>query len=749
MSGSAVTAHCLTGYYGFLDYAAANWWKHARRIERNSEGAFLAALAKLAEALNSRHQMATSNTTTDRAPVWAQMHHIPDDGRDCEDAFPVEARVKMIRACLEPLLGGHANTGSPADLEEMFHLYGRVTYKCSKPWCYYFHAGFETAHARDQHVRQHERPFKCGADGCLSAQIGFAKESELARHNERVHSEAVSVHFPSGLRSSTIFKAAREGNLELVQEHVASGTSVDAWHRDGSTPLFLAAQAGHYQVCRWLLEHGATADAWCTREGITALWAAVARDDLEIASLLIVDHGASKHIRNSSGRHILDLVESPSCTRIRERFPLEFWHTAKKGPDNMMSGVPHGQPERKEQDHSKTTGTNSAIPDYQLQLLLHEQQNKKRLMMARQEQDYEMQRRLLDLQNKKRLMMKPQGQKGQDLTPTTTSNHALQDYEYQRQLIEQQAKKRLMIARQEQGPSATQSGQSFQDFQTQLMLFEQQNKERLMKESRELYLAADPSGQPLPPPDHQMERQTQEQGTPPTWSDDPVGEFRMLLQSENRLYRDRMQRVRELQEQEQEQSTTPGSYPGQDYHAQLLLAERQYRERIGRAFRKRLGKLQNERLGLASEERVLIERQQQEKEQEPRVTGSNSEHLQGYQAHLMQAHLNLKGRQNRKRKEIEGIMQEYKLQVQLLEEEKSKRPMMEPPAQERLAQDHSKPTGSNHALKDYDMQLLLLEQQNMKRLKMPPHVQDLGTLTMAAQEQDLSTADSGWRLQDP
>jgi hypothetical protein len=44
----------------------------------------------------------------------------------------------------------------------------------------------------------------------------FARESELARHNERLRSEAVSVDFPSDIRAN-IFKAAAQGQLEVIK----------------------------------------------------------------------------------------------------------------------------------------------------------------------------------------------------------------------------------------------------------------------------------------------------------------------------------------------------------------------------------------------------------------------------------------------------------------------------------------------------------------------------------------------------
>jgi hypothetical protein len=70
-----------------------------------------------------------------------------------------------------------------------------------------------------------------------------------------------------------------------------------------------------------------------------------------------------------------------------------------------------------------------------------------------------------------------------DGAPQAPINHALQDYQMQLMLLEQQNKKRLMMARQEQDVLPEPSSQALsplQDYQMQLILLEQQNKKRLM-----------------------------------------------------------------------------------------------------------------------------------------------------------------------------------------------------------------------------------------------------------------------------
>jgi hypothetical protein len=55
-----------------------------------------------------------------------------------------------------------------------------------------------------------------------------------------------------------------------------------------------------------------------------------------------------------------------------------YYNAGEMGTNGMRGGQPGGQP---------GSGGNHALQDYQMQLMLLEQQNKKRLMMARQEQD--------------------------------------------------------------------------------------------------------------------------------------------------------------------------------------------------------------------------------------------------------------------------------------------------------------------------------------------------------------------------
>jgi ankyrin repeat protein len=60
----------------------------------------------------------------------------------------------------------------------------------------------------------------------------------------------------------SIHKAAEDGNLEAVKQHLAAGAEVDAKDYEfGRTPLHLAAWQGHTEIIQLLIANGADVNA--------------------------------------------------------------------------------------------------------------------------------------------------------------------------------------------------------------------------------------------------------------------------------------------------------------------------------------------------------------------------------------------------------------------------------------------------------------------------------------------------------
>ena len=55
----------------------------------------------------------------------------------------------------------------------------------------------------------------------------------------------------------SIHEAARNGNIEVIKQHLAAGADLDAQDRQGVTLLYHAAEHGHKEIVERLIANGA------------------------------------------------------------------------------------------------------------------------------------------------------------------------------------------------------------------------------------------------------------------------------------------------------------------------------------------------------------------------------------------------------------------------------------------------------------------------------------------------------------
>lgn len=341
--GADIKKHFVTGYYGLLDYAAANWWRHASRAMRSSSpnDQYSSALLQLFHKLEGADGTQGQQKKPEEGPVEEQIGklrrkilELPTRGREWEEAFPLEKCINRIRASLEALFSNQ----EVAKLEAVQELYGSLSYKCPKPWCHFFLDGFETFEKREKHLSEHQRPFRCDVDGCYGSRVSFSTGPDLAKHNNRVHPPSSELDFPSlaiesaKADSMDIFKAAAKGELARVEELVASGCDINSESLDGALPLHLAASKGHLEVCRYLIRQGASIDAQSSNNHKTALHIAVTNDDADLAHLLISNYGASTNLRDGTGKTAIGIAWKRRCKEVIAAFPAEsLAHQACQG----------------------------------------------------------------------------------------------------------------------------------------------------------------------------------------------------------------------------------------------------------------------------------------------------------------------------------------------------------------------------------------------------------------------------------
>ena len=110
-----------------------------------------------------------------------------------------------------------------------------------------------------------------------------------------------------------IHKAAFDGNIEAVKQHIAAGTDVNA-KDDGVTPLHSAATYGRKEIAELLIANGADVNAK-RDDGWTPLHYAALFGEKEIAELLIAK-GAKVNAKNKNDNTPLDKAIKENHTEI-------------------------------------------------------------------------------------------------------------------------------------------------------------------------------------------------------------------------------------------------------------------------------------------------------------------------------------------------------------------------------------------------------------------------------------------------
>jgi len=99
----------------------------------------------------------------------------------------------------------------------------------------------------------------------------------------------------------SIHKAAGDGNIEAVKNHLAAGTDVDARDGEDKTPLTQAAWGGHNEITKLLIAKGADVNAM-DDDGITPLDFAIVDKISETADLLRKNGGKTGEELKADGK---------------------------------------------------------------------------------------------------------------------------------------------------------------------------------------------------------------------------------------------------------------------------------------------------------------------------------------------------------------------------------------------------------------------------------------------------------------
>jgi hypothetical protein len=180
---------------------------------------------------------------------------------------------------LSGALGGEYNMGRPLDEEErrlVEELRAQGVYVPQERKVSPFRYGAGTVNKRNlQDIRDAIKP----------EQERRMKELMRQRSEAARQAAAVEKFNQDKAPDISIHDAAREGNIEAVKQHLATGTDVNTKNNRGKTSLHRAAEKGHKEIAELLIAAGADVNAK-DKNGETPRDRAISRNKTEIADLL-------------------------------------------------------------------------------------------------------------------------------------------------------------------------------------------------------------------------------------------------------------------------------------------------------------------------------------------------------------------------------------------------------------------------------------------------------------------------------
>ena len=262
------------GYYSFEDYAIAHWLDHV--ASSTSQPLPLEAVSPepLAQKLESFFIIHGLDSPPD-LPVSTDLGfhsirhmdstkrldglaHLARQRESNEKYLDLEVHLRRRRSIYEDIVTNTDPHDEP--FRRKLLLNASVLFKCPQKHCDSFFEGFLNSKDRDQHISQHERPFRCSFQECLHARLGYATERDLKRHEKTSHPTGQNSEwtFPTykPRKDADIFSAASKGDLATVKRLIDEGADVHGPIRPKGrvTALTLAVRHNHSNVVQYLLE---------------------------------------------------------------------------------------------------------------------------------------------------------------------------------------------------------------------------------------------------------------------------------------------------------------------------------------------------------------------------------------------------------------------------------------------------------------------------------------------------------------
>ncbi|SCV57123.1 uncharacterized protein FFB14_14978 [Fusarium fujikuroi] len=212
-----------------------------------------------------------------------------DDGWADLDQTTISATAIRVHRMLQSLLCSGSRHTNDCHCAEIQKHYGSAVNRCPFISCRFRRFSFGSRDLLDEHIRHHDRPFKCAMETCEYSTLGFSSRGQLEHHWVQYHQRPTEVHIP--------------GDLDALQHEDLKSLVLDYIMRDEVKEM---ERICHSIISRWLF----VLDFRLSFEGLLASHGSVAMVRLIFEKhLLRVGRGADSFMSHAIKSHNLPVVE--------------------------------------------------------------------------------------------------------------------------------------------------------------------------------------------------------------------------------------------------------------------------------------------------------------------------------------------------------------------------------------------------------------------------------------------------------
>jgi hypothetical protein len=396
----------LVGYYNLQDYVVTCWWGHIQATTENVSKLSHETRKELElafsefERVYSVCNISQNQAATHSPDLLGLFTQLPKQPRQRDATLTLGSRIERIRSVIESYWATETQKLGRKDyVGSDFH--GPRSYKCPKTWCHHFTDGFSEVADRENHIKEHDMPFKCSVEGCYASNIGFSTATRLRQHENQNHEQSDQLRFPfsrvfTGQKlHQKILSAIDAGDLETVKSLVDMNQTMPATKLQSinlKKALVLAVKRGQLHICECLMANGVNPfDRPLFDE--TALSTAVLQDDIDIVMLLL-QHPActATDVFTRTARNAFspaELAASQNSTQIlrcfKSRFPEQFCtvkyffqalRASKFKNAQSLLAIDNTISERLWQDDTQKTSGWQEVEPSQIQEYLHDYESR-------------------------------------------------------------------------------------------------------------------------------------------------------------------------------------------------------------------------------------------------------------------------------------------------------------------------------------------------------------------------------------